>query len=154
MKKTIRPFISLLIVLVFSLCLFPFAGAETAVDTILSTGTTQAFSADAVPDEDIQTILQAGISTASAINQQPWFFVAITNQDLMKEIGGSGMSFGAPPASAPEGAPSRKKRPSSPVTVPVVVPFSSTPAPMTASPLSERTRPRTVRVSFSCFFEM
>ena len=79
------------------------AGAESAVDTILTTGTTQAFSSEAVPEEDIRTILQAGVSTASAINQQPWYFVAITNQDVMKEIGGSGMSFGGKPGAAPEG---------------------------------------------------
>ena len=79
------------------------AGAESAVDTILTTGTTQAFSSEAVPEEDIRTILQAGVSTASAINQQPWYFVAITNQDMMKEIGGSGMSFGGKPGAAPGG---------------------------------------------------
>lgn len=112
MKRSFRPFVSLMVLLVFSLGLFTAAGAESALETILSTGTAQAFTSDAVPDEDIQKILQAGVSTASAINQQPWYFVAITNQDLMKEIAGSGMSFGsrpegmAPPegASMPEGA--------------------------------------------------
>lgn len=88
------------LMLLFSLAA---AGAESAVDTILTTGTTQAFSSEAVPEEDIRTILQAGVSTASAINQQPWYFVAITNQDVMKEIGGSGMSFGGKPGAAPEG---------------------------------------------------
>ena len=81
--------------------------AETAVDTILNVGTTQAFTDEAVPVDDLNTIMQAGLSAASAINQQPWFFVAVTNQELMKEIAGSGMSF-APPAGAagkPEGAP-------------------------------------------------
>ena len=83
------------------------AMAETVVDTILNVGTTQAFTDEAVSVDDLKTIMQAGLSSASAINQQPWFFVAITNQDLMKEIAGSGMSF-APPAGAPgmpEGAP-------------------------------------------------
>lgn len=103
MKKTARTFISLLVLLVFSFCLSASAGAETAVDTILATGTTQAFTNDPVPEEDIRTILQAGLSTASAINQQPWFLVALTDQELMKEIGGSGMGFGGRPAGAPEG---------------------------------------------------
>ena len=102
MKKTNRQIFSLLVLLVFIAGLTVSAGAESAVDTILATGTTQAFASDVVPDEDIQTILRAGVSTSSAINQQPWYFVAITNQDLMKEIsGGSGMSFGG---SRPEGA--------------------------------------------------
>ena len=121
MKKTYRSLVSLLVLLAFSLSLCAAAGAESAVDVILGTGTTQAFAADAVPDEDIETILRAGVSTASAINQQPWYFVAITNQDLMKEIGGSGMSFGGRPDSAPEGmgtppagAPEGGEKPSMP----------------------------------------
>ena len=101
MKRKTRPFFSLLVLLVFVTALCGSASAESAADTILRTGTTQAFASDAVPDEDIRAILQAGVSTASAINQQPWFFVAITNRDLMKEIGGSGMGFGNRPDSAP-----------------------------------------------------
>ena len=106
MKKTNRRIFALLTLLVLAAGLTVSAGAEGAVDTILATGTTQSFAADAVPDEDIQTILRAGASTSSAINQQPWFFAAITNQELMKEIGGSGMSFGGRPdgaGSPPEG---------------------------------------------------
>ena len=100
MKKTVRSMIILSVMLVFTLSLTVSAGAESAVDTILATGTTQSFAEDAVPDEDIQIILQAGISATSAINQQPWFFVAITDRELMKEIGGSGMSFGGRPEGA------------------------------------------------------
>ena len=103
MKKSTRSFISLLVLLVFAAGLCSSASAENAADTILRTGTTQAFASDPVPDEDIRTILQAGLSAASAINQQPWFFAAVTNRDLMKEIGGSGMGFGGRPDSAPEG---------------------------------------------------
>lgn len=101
MKRSFYRVISLLVLLAFMTGLAVSAGAENAVDTILATGTTQAFASDAVPDEDIRTILQAGVSASSAINQQPWYFAAVTNQDLMKEIsGGSGMGFGG---SRPEG---------------------------------------------------
>ena len=84
-----------------------FASADSAVDIIMNVGTTQAFTDEAVSAEDLSTILQAGLAAASAINQQPWYFVAVTNQELMMEIAGSGMGF-APPAGAPgmpEGAP-------------------------------------------------
>ena len=92
------------------LCAFALsASAQTAVDVILSAGTTQAFKADAIAEEDLNTILQAGLSTASAINQQPWHFAVITNQEIMKEIGSSmgmpGGPAGGPPAGAPAGAP-------------------------------------------------
>ncbi len=81
------------------------ATADTAVDTIMNTGTTQAFTDEAVSAEDLTTILRAGLAAASAINQQPWFFVAITDQALLQELGGSGSGF-TPPAGAgkPEGA--------------------------------------------------
>ena len=104
MKRNYRLFVTLLVLAVFSVSFCVSAGAESTVDTILQTGTTQAFTTDEVPEEDIQTILQAGISTASAINQQPWYFVAITDQALMSEIAGSGMSFDGRPDGAPEGA--------------------------------------------------
>ena len=103
MKRSHRMFFSLLLLLVFATGLCGSASADSAADIILRTGTTQAFASDPVPEKDIRTILQAGVSTASAINQQPWYFVAITNQDLMKEIGGSGMGFGSRPDAAPEG---------------------------------------------------
>ena len=83
------------------------AAAESTVDLIMNVGTTQAFTDEAVSAEDLNTIMRAGLSAASAINQQPWFFVAITNQEVMTEIAGSGKGF-APPAGAPakpEGAP-------------------------------------------------
>ena len=65
------------------------SSSESVLDIILSTGTTQAFTADAVPEEDLTKILQAGLSAASAINQQPWYFAAVTNPELLKELSGS-----------------------------------------------------------------
>ena len=84
------------------------AYADSAVDVIMNTGTTQAFTDEAVSAEDLETILRAGLSAESAINQQPWFFVAVTNPEIMKEIAGSGMGGFTPPAGTgdkPEGAP-------------------------------------------------
>lgn len=76
------------------------ACAEETVNVILNAGTTQAFTEDAIPEEAITVILQAGLAATSAINQQPWYFVAVTNQEVMKEIAGS---MGGAPASAPAG---------------------------------------------------
>ena len=107
MKKTLAMLVALVLLCALTLS----ASAQTAVDVILSAGTTQAFKADPVPEADLNTILEAGLASASAINQQPWHFAVITNQDVMKEIGGSGMPMGGAPAGAPpaggmpEGAP-------------------------------------------------
>ena len=88
------------------------AFAESAVDVIMNTGTTQAFKDEAVSAEDLETILRAGLVTESAINQQPWFFVAVTNREVMEELSGGGMgrgftspSGGERPEGAPEGMP-------------------------------------------------
>ena len=90
-------------VLMLLTCTSPSAFAETTVDTILTAGTTQAFTDEAVPDEDIQTILRAGLASESAINQQPWFFAAVTDKAVMEELSASG---GMPPmGGAAPGAP-------------------------------------------------
>jgi len=98
-----------IIFLILSLLVSSCAMADSVVDTIMYAGTTQAFSDEAVSKEDLTTILRAGLAAESAINQQPWYFVAVTNKEVMAELGGSGMGF-APPAGAgekPEGMPER-----------------------------------------------
>jgi len=77
------------------------AYAEDTVDVILNAGTTQSFSDQAVSEDDLKLILQAGLSAASAINQQPWYFAAITNKEVMAEIS-AGSGFGGAPAGSPK----------------------------------------------------
>lgn len=84
------------------------ACAEDLTDVIVNPRTTQAFSDEAVSDEDLNTILEAGLAATSAINQQPWFFAVVTNQDVIADIKASAGGFpgaGAKPAGAPAGAP-------------------------------------------------
>lgn len=81
------------------------SASASAVDTILGVGTAQAFTDEAVSKDDIETILRAGLSAASAINQQPWYFVAVTNKDVMAELSGSAAPAGVPAGDASEGAP-------------------------------------------------
>lgn len=45
--------------------------------------------------------LEASLSAASAINQQPWYFAVVTDQAVMEEINGS-VSFGGAPAGGAE----------------------------------------------------
>ena len=107
MKKILSIVMSLMMVLTLAA-----AGAENdAVQLILTTGTTQAFTQEAIPEADIQTIVQAGLKATSAINQQPWYFVVVENADVMAELAGGGMPAGAPagmapPAGADDGASS------------------------------------------------
>ena len=96
MKRILGMILAIAVLMVSS------AFADSAVDVIMNTGTTQAFTDEAVSSDDLETILRAGLSAASAINQQPWYFVAVTNQEVMKEISGSGMGSFTPPAGGGE----------------------------------------------------
>ena len=107
--KTVSTMLSLFIILTLTACGSPAASTEqttsssdtatnkttaATINTIMTIGTTQAFTDESVPKEDIQTILQAGLASESAINQQPWYFAAITNKEIMKEISGAGSMSG------------------------------------------------------------
>lgn len=76
------------VALLLTVALYPCGGAlaEETVQIILNAGTTQTFTEDALAEEDLTTILEAGLSATSAINQQPWFFAVVTNQEVMAEI--------------------------------------------------------------------
>ena len=77
--------------------------ASAAVAAIMAAGTTQAFSDQPVPENDLNTILQAGLAAPSAINQQPWFFAVITNPDIVNEITNIGGAASAPAEDASAG---------------------------------------------------
>ncbi len=48
--------------------------------------TSQYFTDDPVPEEDIEIILNAGMNAESGMNQQNWHFSAISNKDVQMEI--------------------------------------------------------------------
>lgn len=116
MKKALQKIISLLLtaLLLASMCACITAAEEAdagnyeesgkttggAIEVIMTAGTAQAFADDPLPEEDIRTILLAGIAAESAINQQPWFFAAVTDRQVMTEIAGSGGMQGAGNASS------------------------------------------------------
>lgn len=44
------------------------------------------FKNEAVKDEDLQTILSAGLNSPSALNAKPWQFNVVTDPDLINEL--------------------------------------------------------------------
>lgn len=72
------------------------ACAEDLTGVLIDSRTTQAFTDEAVSEADLNTILEAGMAATSAINQQPWYFVAVSNQEIIDEIKSSAGGF-APP---------------------------------------------------------
>lgn len=90
------------------------AGAENLTGIIVNSRTAQSFTAEAVTDEDLNTILEAGLAATSAINQQPWYFAAVSNKEIISEIKGSSGGFpggGKPEGKAPDGVPTDGKAP-------------------------------------------
>ena len=71
--------------------------------------TVQAFTGEAVSEDDINAIVMAGVNAPSAMNGQPWHFSVITDQGTLAELAGGmsfgGMTDGTPPAdfTMPEG---------------------------------------------------
>ena len=62
MKKSVSLLLAVMMLLTSCVAL-----AESTVKVILSTGTTQTFTADPVDEADLELILQAGLTATSAI---------------------------------------------------------------------------------------
>ena len=78
-----------------------------ALSLVTDIPTTQSFTDEAVKEEDVTTILTAGVNTPSAMNGQPWHFAVITDQATLQQIAndmGGGFSAGMQPPAAGEGA--------------------------------------------------
>ena len=79
-----------------------------ALSLVTDIPTTQYFTDEAVKEEDVTTILTAGVNAPSAMNSQPWHFTAITDQATLQQIAGDmGGGFPAgmqPPAEGEGGA--------------------------------------------------
>ncbi|MBQ1491958.1 MAG: nitroreductase family protein [Blautia sp.] len=98
MKKTICLFLAL------SLCSLIMAhsarGAEQdqpEVLSILTEGKTNwNFISDPVDENDLHMVLQAGVNTASAINEQPWVITAITDPEIISQLADTQSSAKAP----------------------------------------------------------
>ena len=59
------------------------------IDTIQAIRTRRSirkYKPDAVPEEDLHTILQAGRWAPSASNKQPWHFIIIKNEEMRKHL--------------------------------------------------------------------
>ena len=77
-----------------------------ALSLVTDIPTTQYFTDEAVKEEDVTTILTAGVNAPSAMNGQPWHFTAITDQATLQQIAdevGGGFPAGMEPPVEGEG---------------------------------------------------
>lgn len=67
-------------------CLSMGAVAEGTLLTIQAMKRVNAFSEDTILQEDLDMILEAGVSTVNQLDRQPWQFVAITDASVLDSI--------------------------------------------------------------------
>ena len=56
-----------------------------SIDYILTRRSIRKYTKQAIPDEVIKELLEAGVSAPSAWNQQPWQFIVIDNREVLDE---------------------------------------------------------------------
>lgn len=56
------------------------------IKTIQSRRSVRIYSPEQIDREHLDQIIEAGILAPSAINEQPWYFTVIQNQDLLRRI--------------------------------------------------------------------
>ena len=62
----------------------------SALDVIMTRTSIRNFTGDPVSQEQLETILRAGMAAPSAINIQPWRFVVLTDKERIAELFGDG----------------------------------------------------------------
>ncbi|MFI3269511.1 MAG: nitroreductase family protein [Rikenellaceae bacterium] len=59
---------------------------QTVLDAIMTRTSVRSYNSEAVSNEDIETLLRAGMAAPTAGNRQPWEFVVITDRAVLDAI--------------------------------------------------------------------
>lgn len=59
---------------------------DDAAKVLTEVKTTHFFIDEKVADEDVEKILSAGVNAPSAMNTQPWHFIAVTDEETQKKL--------------------------------------------------------------------
>ena len=62
----------------------------SALDVIMSRTSIRSFTGEAVSQEQLETILKAGMAAPTAMNSQPWRFVVVTDKETIANVFASG----------------------------------------------------------------
>lgn len=68
--------------------------APSALDVIMSRTSIRSFTGDPVPQDQLETILKAGMAAPTAMNGQPWRFVVVTDKEKIANVFGAGPRSG------------------------------------------------------------
>ena len=62
--------------------------AQAAINNIMTRTSIRQYTEEPVSQADIETMLRAGMAAPTAVNKQPWHFVAVTDKDKLAELSG------------------------------------------------------------------
>lgn len=84
-----RPLLSLILLFACASALTLSAQTENeAIKNIMTRTSVRQFTDQPVSAADIETLLRAGMAAPTAVNKQPWHFVAVTDKAKLKELSG------------------------------------------------------------------
>ena len=63
--------------------------AQVAINNIMTRTSIRQYTDETVSKADIETMLRAGMAAPTAVNRQPWHFVAVTDKAKLAELAGS-----------------------------------------------------------------
>ncbi len=127
---------ALMVLMATGTMVFAAGNKKDAASIIEDITTFQSFTDEAVPQADIEKIVNAGVNAQSAINMQPWHFSVITNKEVLNEIGGKMKMPKAPPKGDVKGKGKGKgKEMDFPPAPPAGAPASGKKAGIADSPL-------------------
>jgi nitroreductase len=62
------------------------ADGKAIVENIMTRTSIRQYTDQAISADTIETLLRSGMAAPTAVNKQPWHFVAITSKDKLKEL--------------------------------------------------------------------
>ena len=62
--------------------------AQAAINNIMTRTSIRQYTNEPVSKADIETMLRAGMAAPTAVNRQPWHFVAVTDKAKLAELAG------------------------------------------------------------------
>ena len=65
------------------------SNADAVISNIMTRTSIRSFTDEPLTDNQIETLLRAGMAAPSAVNKQPWKFVVVKNKPLLQQIADS-----------------------------------------------------------------
>ena len=62
------------------------ADSKAIIENIMTRTSIRQFTDQTIGADTIETLLRAGMAAPTAVNKQPWHFVAVTNKEKQKEM--------------------------------------------------------------------